>query len=279
MAFLLRWAAKLYRIPIVLQVGIDWSAYNKQMSNPWKRAVKDHIKKQSLKDAAAVIALAHHLKAPVEAYGKSPEVLYPFIETEAYPFQSRKRGHRLRLLFIGRLAPVKGARYLIDSLPLVLKERSDFHVQIVGGSLPGRRSDEPYIRSRIEDYGLHDHVSLVGQVPHSRVVDYLKDADLVVMPSETEGFHYALLEAWACGVPVLATDIPFHREVIDGDVGRLCAFSPQSMAGGILEFLAMSEDRLLRMKHAARRKVEDLNRESRGAWREFFRNRVFEPSL
>lgn len=274
MAFLLRRAAKFHGIPIVLQVGVDWAAYNRQIPSPWKRAIKDHIKRQSLRDAAAVIALAHHLKAPIEAYGKSPEVLYPFIETESYPVQYTKRGNRLQLLFIGRLAPVKGARYLVDSLPLVLKQRSDFHLQIVGGSLPGRRSDEPYIRSRIDEYGLHDHVSLVGQVPHSRVVEYLKGADLVIMPSETEGFHYALLEAWSCGVPVLATDIPFHREIIDGSVGRLCTFSPESMAGGILEFLSMDEERLLGMRHAARKKVENMNMASREAWREFFRNRV-----
>ncbi|MFC1868214.1 glycosyltransferase family 4 protein [Thermodesulfobacteriota bacterium] len=273
-AFYITPAARLLRIPIILQVGVDWNAYNKKIKNPLKRAVKDWMKKKALKHVRAVVTLAHHLKTPIEAYGRSPKVLYPFIDTGAYPFQPAKRGSRLQMLFVGRLAPVKGARYLIDCLPLVLKERKDFHLRIVGGTLPGSRSDEAYIRNQLDVHGLQDYVSLEGQVPHSKVVDYLQEADLVVMPSETEGFHYTLLESWACGLPVLATDIPFYREVIDEDTGRICGFSPEAMACGILDFLSMQETHLIRMKHAARNKAERYVADGKARWREFLKSQI-----
>ncbi len=274
MAFFLRCAARHYQIPIVLQVGVDWAAYRKRIKRFWKRRILDGMTKSVLKDVSAVVTLAHHLKAPIEAWKRSPTVLYPFIDMTAYPFAPAKRSASMQMLFIGRLAPVKGGRYLIDCLPRVLGERKDFHLNIVGGSDPGRLSDESYIRSRIQSCGLSGHVSLVGQVEHSRVVDYLKNADLLIIPSETEGFNYAMLEAWASGVPVLATDIPNHRELVDDSVGRICGFSPESMAGGILEFLCMEGGELLQMKHAARRKAEEMTTRSRQAWRDFFRGQT-----
>ncbi len=270
MAFLLHWAARLYRIPLILQVGVDWNAYNRLTGQRWKRLVKDMAKRTVLRYAAEVIVLAHHLKVPVESYGRSPRVLYPFVDLDDYPScLAGENGQVRRLLFIGRLTPVKGVRYLIDSLPLVRKQNERFHLTVVGGSPVGRRSDESYVRERVREYALWEYVTLVGQVPHSQVPAYLRNADFVVMPSETEGFHYALLEAWASGVPVLATDIPFYRELIDSSVGRLCGFSPESMAEGILSLLAMDNETLAGMKAAARKKAETLTETSMNSWGRF----------
>lgn len=270
MAFLVRWAARWYRIPLILLVGVDWGAYNKHLRYALKKLVKDEIKRMAVKEAAAVVAITHHLKTPIEIYGRSPQVLYPFINQSNYTSEPHLRKRSCHeLVFVGRLAPVKGIRFLIDCLPLVRARRRDFHLTIVGGSTPGCRSDEPYIRKQIEVHGLRGHVTLVGQVPHSRVSHYLRNADFAVMPSETEGFNYVLLEAWASGLPVLATDIPVYRELVDERVGRLCGFSPESMAEGILSFLSMDDSERLQMKHAAREKAERFNETSRYSWQRF----------
>jgi glycosyltransferase involved in cell wall biosynthesis len=271
-AFYVIWAAKIYRIPLILQVGIDWSAYLQKTPSRSKRQAKNIMRRKAVREATSVVALAHHLVKHIEPFGKTPTVLYPYIDLKDYHFEERKKRKGVKeILFIGRLVPVKGARHLIDSLPFILKQRDDFHLTIVGGSPTNRRTDETYLRQQIDKNNLSDKVTLVGQIPHSRVKDYLQKADLIVMPSETEGFHFTLLEAWASGAPVLASDIPFHREVIENSVGRICQLSPESIAKGVLEFLNMEEEKLFKMRLASRKKVEKLSTISIKLWREFFK--------
>jgi N-acetyl-alpha-D-glucosaminyl L-malate synthase BshA len=70
-------------------------------------------------------------------------------------------------------------------------------------------------------YGINDDVIFVGKQP--RIVDYLSAADVLLLPSETESFGLSALEAMACNVPVVASNVGGLPEVIeDGVTGFLC---------------------------------------------------------
>lgn len=79
------------------------------------------------------------------------------------------------------------------------------------------------VRARIEASPvLRERVRLLGRVPHGRVQELLRGADLFVSPSRREGSGYALLEALACGAVPLVADIPAHRRITRGGaVGSL----------------------------------------------------------
>ncbi len=145
-----------------------------------------------------------------------------------------------RVGFIGRLDPVKRIEDLIAAVSL-LKE--DVSLDIFGEG-PERRK----IESLIDRLDLHHPVDLHGAVNGS--ADALAGIDVLVLPSDAEGFGLVLIEAMAAGVPVIGTDVPGIRDVIrDGENGLLVRpRDPRALADAIERVLS---DASLREKLSA----------------------------
>lgn len=136
----------------------------------------------------------------------------------------------------GRLKPLKGFAHLIDALAEVRKT-VPAHLWIVG---EGEQRAE--LERKIEGLGLRDCVRLLGfsQNPYR----YMAAADVFVLSSLFEGFGNVIVEAMACGAPVVATDCPYGpREIIsDGENGLLVEpASADSLTRGILRVLTDAE--------------------------------------
>lgn len=136
------------------------------------------------------------------------------------------------LISIGRLSPEKGHADLVDALALLARQGRRVSA-VFAGDGPSRTE----LANRIAAAGLSGSIHLPGYVQHP--ASLLQDADLMVLPSHTEGLPNAALEAFAMGVPVLATRVGGTPEVVeDGVTGRLVpAHSPASLAEAIAEFL------------------------------------------
>jgi glycosyltransferase involved in cell wall biosynthesis len=136
--------------------------------------------------------------------------------------------------YVGRLSPEKGTMQFVEAIPLVLREVKDARFIITGdGSL--RSSVEAYVRMN----GLEDRVSVMGWVPHDELPEILNKLRLLIMPSYTEGLPNVMLEAMACGTPVLATPVGAIPDVIvDGETGFLMPDnSPEAIAQNIVRAL------------------------------------------
>jgi glycosyltransferase involved in cell wall biosynthesis len=136
--------------------------------------------------------------------------------------------------YIGRLSEEKGILNLVKSIPLVSKHRKDVHFILCG---EGKLSDE--IRNIIRYEGLEAHVKLTEWVSHKEVPNRLNDLKLLVLPSYTEGLPNVVLEAMACGTPVLATQVGAIPDIIrDGETGFLLESNdPKHIAEKIVELL------------------------------------------
>jgi len=136
--------------------------------------------------------------------------------------------------YIGRLSEEKGTLNFVNAIPEISKEKEIKFV--VGG--------EGQLRSEIENYlnekNLDDKVKLAGWIPHDELPDYLNELKLVVLPSYTEGLPNTILEAMACGTPVLATPVGAIPDVIkDGETGFIMENnSPECIAENIVRALA-----------------------------------------
>jgi glycosyltransferase involved in cell wall biosynthesis len=136
------------------------------------------------------------------------------------------------LVSIGRLSPEKGHADFVDALARVAA--AGRHVTtVMAGDGPSRAD----LVARIRAAGLEEWVHLPGYVKQPARV--LQDADLMVLPSHTEGLPNAALEALAMEVPVLATNVGGTPEVLeDGVTGRLVPpHSSEALAAAILDFL------------------------------------------
>jgi len=151
------------------------------------------------------------------------------------------------LLFVGRIAEQKGLTYLIQSLPALRSRTSmPFELRVVGdGPL---RAD---MEALAESLGVSDCVYFTGWVPQSQVRDWLQKADIFVLPSLMEGLSIALLQAMACGLPVVTSDAVGNREVVgNGQNGFLV---PVRDVRVWVEALAtLIEDRKLRWRMGRR---------------------------
>jgi glycosyltransferase involved in cell wall biosynthesis len=139
---------------------------------------------------------------------------------------------RPALVCIGRLSPEKGHADLVDALTKVAATGRRI-TAVFAGDGPSRTD----LTARIAAAGLQDWIHLPGYV--QQPARLLQDADLMVLPSHTEGLPNAALEAFAMEVPVLATRVGGTPEVVtDGETGRLVPpHSPESLAAGIISFL------------------------------------------
>jgi D-inositol-3-phosphate glycosyltransferase len=115
---------------------------------------------------------------------------------------------RPRLLYVGRLAPIKGLETLLDGMARLRAGGSRAHLCIVGGD-----ADEPLdghegeLRARLAPLDLGGAVTFVGPQPQERLRTWYVAADATVLPSYYESFGMVALEAMACGSPVIASRV------------------------------------------------------------------------
>lgn len=142
-----------------------------------------------------------------------------------------------RIVSVGNLKDQKNHMMLIRAFKKVL-EKQDAHLMILGaGAL------EDKMRALVFELGIRDKVSMPGHVPSP--ADYYNTADLFVLSSDYEGFGNVIVEAMACGLPVVSTDCPYGpSEILDGGkYGKLVPVGDDSaMANAIVEALDETVD-------------------------------------
>ena len=136
--------------------------------------------------------------------------------------------------YIGRFADEKGILNLVKSISLVLNRRKDVCFVLCG---EGELSDE--IRKIIQHENLEAYVKLTGWISHADIPNFLNDFKLLVLPSYTEGLSNIMLEAMACGTPVLATSVGAIPDIIkDDETGFLLKSNdPKHIAVRVIEIL------------------------------------------
>lgn len=137
--------------------------------------------------------------------------------------------------YIGRLSTEKGVQHFAQALPAILRDHKDFRV-LIGG--------DGYLKEAVEaslqEGGVADNVDLPGWIANNDLPIYLNQLRLLVLPSYTEGLPNIILEAMACGTPVLATPVGVIPDIIkDGETGFIMENnSPECIAENVLRALS-----------------------------------------
>lgn len=154
-----------------------------------------------------------------------------------------------RAVFVGRLAPEKGLRTLIDAWPIVRRSHPRARLALIGEG-PQR----PELEAAVGALDLREFIGLPGAA--ADVAPVLRSSDLFVLPSAEEGMSIALLEAMALGMPLVASDIAGNRKLVaDHRHGRLAPADPAGLARVIVEQWDQF-DQAVRMGQDARKLVE-----------------------
>jgi glycosyltransferase involved in cell wall biosynthesis len=175
-------------------------------------------------------------------------VIYNGVERARYRPRPRDESRRRlgieteapTVVFVGNLKPVKGLEFLLAAFATLREKTTGARLHLIG-----RGPLEADLRKTVIDAGLDDAVRLEGEQSPAEVARWMSAADLVCLPSVNEGVPNVLLEAMACGTPVVASDVGGIPEIVDpGACGYLVApGDPRELADALERALGREWDR------------------------------------
>ncbi len=229
-----------------------------------KRLVAQWFQNQDLRRAACIQANSQPELANIRAYGlKNPVAVVPNgvslpptsllrqrdALNEVFPELTGKRV----ALFLSRLHEKKGLAHLVQSWASLRQEYEDWHLLVVGPD----DGFEQSVRDLIEANRLENSVTLAG-VRHGQEKQLVFGAaDLFVLPSFSEGFSMAVLEALSSALPVLITPGCNFDEVVEAGAGIKVAPTLEETRSGLQHLMQMSDEDRRAMGRCGRRLIEE----------------------
>lgn len=218
-SFYVHFAAQLLRKPAILWVRIAFGEYAATMSERNRR-----LSRRAYRDIPNVVFVAEGARRSLAQWlggeGSRWRTIHNLFDRSGYPAPAsiapQTSPTAPLLLGIGRLEARKGFDRLIDAFAQVVAAGRDARLVILGeGPMRGA------LEAQVRQLGLGDRIELPGFTPDP--LSWMARATAYVLSSRNEGLPGTILEAMACGAPVIATDCPSGpREMLqDGEVGLL----------------------------------------------------------
>ncbi len=237
--------AKRYQKPFVLTQHNTFIQYDNMFDNV-ERLNDLAVGKETLKEADRIITVSNATKEYVLSLGAKPDkikVIHNGVDLNHFRHLPGKR-EEMRAKFgipknakvaitVRRLVYKNGIDTLIESANLAIKKNPNLVFLVVG-----KGPDQNGVQTRIRELGIEKNFRLAGFVSDEDLPFCYNAADFFVLPSKSgEGLPLVALEAMACGLPVIATDVGGIREILTDDYGALVPPNqPEPMAKAIFEY-------------------------------------------
>jgi glycosyltransferase involved in cell wall biosynthesis len=259
--------AKLRRVPVIYDLDSalsDQLRYSGAVRSPTLLRAARALEGAAISGSDLAITVCQSLTELVRARDSR----VPVVQIEDAPLEESLREpdaaavaelrHRLGLegravaVYTGNLEPYQGVGLLLEALPTLVAACPNARLLVVGGE-PGQIAAH---RMALTARGLAEHVVFAGRQPPEAMAEYMALADALVSPrqagSNTPLKLYSYMHA---GVPIVATDLPTHTQVLDDTTAVLCAPTPAGLGAALAAVLA-SPAAYAGRGAAARRRVE-----------------------
>jgi glycosyltransferase involved in cell wall biosynthesis len=211
---------KKLSVPVVVMgIGSDIHSIGDRLSAMYTRTV--------LKEADFLVTVSDDLRRRSLAMGADPERSRAVVNgCDLSVFYVADRGEATRhlkldldaqtIVYIGRMDLRKGLRELVEASANLHARRPNLHVYMVGEG-----ADRPQVASAIEAAGAGSYIHMLAACAPDDVAVWMAAADVVTLPSYMEGYPNVILEALACGRPVVATRVGGIPEIMSDACGQL----------------------------------------------------------
>jgi glycosyltransferase involved in cell wall biosynthesis len=208
----------LFHKPVILY--LQYFAYNEQalLRRSFLSLLFRWLEFFSMRHCNIVIAPNERLEAEAFANGaKFVQIIPNFVSTREIGKISNKGVLRDKLgidrnacvvLFVGRLHPVKNLALVLRSFGLL--DKLDNSILVLVGDGPEKQR----LMDLALNLGINDRVRFEGFQPKKTVLEYMKASDVLVLPSKVEGQSRVILEAWACELPVVASNVSGIKNLV-----------------------------------------------------------------
>jgi len=226
-------AAKTAKAPFIARCGYLYSYIVKRQhgeNSPQARTAEiqeSNIFNQADHVVVTTKAICKLIKS-YELADTKISVIPNYVDTECFkPIKTKKKERdKEKIIFIGRLSEEKNLVELLTAI-----KGLNIDLLIVG---------EGPLRNRLQDYAVENDINLSfsGNIPNSELPNMINSSSLFILPSLYEGHPKTLIEAMSCGVPVIGTNVPGIREIIEHrQNGYLCEPTSSSIRKAIIEVL------------------------------------------
>lgn len=225
-----------YGVPVVVTEHAPW--------RPWMDDCP-RVRRQTVPAArrlACHVAVSHAVKTTIVAFTDDPSRVRVIPNgVDGSLFHLRDPGERDpdKILFVGLPRPVKGVDVLLEAMVEVLARRPTAHLVVVGGAVyRGTRAHVAELQATAGRSPLEGRVTFEGLQPVGEVARHMATSAVLVLPSRLESFGAVLIEALACGTPVVSTRSGGPEDVVTPDVGHLVPVGdPAALARAVLDVL------------------------------------------
>jgi teichuronic acid biosynthesis glycosyltransferase TuaC len=226
-----------YQVPVVVTEHAFW--------RPWLEQFPT-VRSQTLwasRKTDVQIAVSRALRETIASFTGDPDrirVIPNGVDGSLFTLADPPSSDSNQILFVGHLNFVKGVDVLLHAFANLLKTRPDLRLVMVGGaSYRDTQVQAADLRNLAYKLALIDKVDFVGIKPPNEVARYMRESALLVLPSRRETFGSVLIEALACGIPVVATRCGGTEDIVTPEVGVLVrSEDASSLAQGIDQVLA-----------------------------------------
>lgn len=222
-----------YNLPYIVSLrGSDVPFYNKRFYL-LDLLIFKRLSKKIWKNAKFVTTNSEGLKEL--ALDSSPDqkisIIYNGVDIDEFiPLKNKQMKNKIILVSTGRLIKRKGYEYLIKSI----SKLDNIELQLIGD---GNLKQELTELSKIGD----SNVKFLGKINHKELPKYLQKADIFILPSLNEGMSNSVLEAMACGLPIITTDTGGSKELIKDNGFIVNKADINSLKDAIEEYLKNPE--------------------------------------
>jgi glycosyltransferase involved in cell wall biosynthesis len=210
-------------------------------NSSWKTILHDPLFKKmaeyQIKKARKLVVVSEHLRNLLASYCSKEKIIVIPNGIDEFFFGVRNPKDNY-FLFVGRIMPVKGIDFLLDSLALVKKRAIKFSLKIVGPVV-----DKAYfssLKKQIHDLNLKEEVEFLPPANDKKLKELYEHCGVLILPSRSESLPMVVMEAMAMGVPIAATrvgDLP--RLIENGKNGVLVDFgNTKEMAERLAELIS-----------------------------------------
>ena len=246
------------KIPFLIRIsGPDIPGYEKRYNTVYK--IISPFIKFAWKKAEIIITKCKAEKELVLGIKQKLKIktIFNGVDTEKFYFEKKPDNQKLTLVCSARLIKHKGQYILIEAISNLKKQGIVLYANLVG---EGDEKDA-YIKYAKEK-DVFDQIIFSGYVPREKMPEKYQKADVFVLPSYNECMSNALLEAMACGLPAVVTDVGGTEELVDEGNGFIFKPGDETALTDILKNICENKEKIPILGLNSRKKAEQLNWEN-----------------
>jgi glycosyltransferase involved in cell wall biosynthesis len=241
-----------YGIPVVITEQAPWQGWLDRFPAVRPQAV------WAARHCQAHVAVSTYVQRSIERFaGFTPRlrVIPDAVDGDVFaPPAGDVQRRANRILFVGAIRHVKGVDVLVRAMRLLADREEDVELDVIGeGHFESYRRQQADVEALAGQLGLDGRVRFLGRKPLPELVRAMQESALLVLPSRAESLGMVLVEALACGTPVVATRCGGPEDIVTEEVGELVPpEDPPALADAILRVLRRREayDAAVLRRHA-----------------------------